>query len=150
MPILNVAVQSETKILLDALSTLMQSPTSRVIDVLASAYLQALPDSEAKAIRRLREAALTRLAADASTSAKGGPLPVATYKFSRLCFKRDVIEALSHNEAFRVETPIGTFQMSHAEFHRAFPNVAQSRSYVENGLYHYRTLPSRAEQFRVV
>jgi hypothetical protein len=60
-----------------------------------------------------------------------------------------VIEALGPNDAFRVETPVGTFQMTHTEFHRVFPNVAQSRSYVENGLYHYRTLPSHAEQFRV-
>ena len=72
MPILRASVQPETKILLDALSTLMQSSTGRVIDILASAYLQALPDSEAKIIKGLREATLTRLAADAHTTGKGG------------------------------------------------------------------------------
>lgn len=149
MPILSVSVQSETKILLDAFSILMESSTGRVIDILASAYVQALPDSEAKVIKGLKEAALTRLAADAPTTGKGGPVPVAAYRFSRLCFKRDVIEALGPNDAFRVETPVGSFQMTYADFHRVFPNVAQSRSYVENGLYHYRTLPSHAEQFRV-
>lgn len=149
MPTLSVSVQSETKILLDALSTLMQSSTGRVIDNLALAYVQALPESEKKVIEGLKEAALTRLAADAPTTAKGGSVPVATYRFSRLCFKRDVIEALGPNDAFRVETPVGSFQMTNADFHRVFPNVAQSRSYLENGLYHYRTLPSHAEQFRV-
>src|ERR1019366_7147179 len=149
MPILSVPVQPETKILLDALSTLMQASTGRVIEVLASAYVQALPDSEAKVIMGLKEAALTRLASAVPTLGKGRTAPVATYRFSRLCFKRDLIEALGPNDSFRVDTPIGTFQMTQADFHRVFPNVTQSRSYAEGGLYHYRTLPSQAEQFRV-
>jgi len=149
MPILSVPVQPETKILLDALSTLMQASTGRVIEVLASAYVQALPDSEAQVIRGLKEAALARLASDVPAPGKGRTAPVATYKFSRLCFKRDLIEALGPNDSFRVETPIGTFQMTQADFRRVFPNVTQSRSYLEAGLYHYRTLPSQAEQFRV-
>jgi len=149
MPILSVPVQPETKILLDALSTLMQASTGRVIEILASAYVQALPDSEAQVIKGLKEAALTRLASDVPAPGKGRTAPVATYKFSRLCFKRDLIEALGPNDSFRVETPIGTFQMTQVDFHRVFPNVTQSRSYLENGLYHYRTLPRQAEQFRV-
>jgi len=149
MLILSVPVQPETKILLDALSTLMQASTGRVIEVLASAYVQALPDSEAQVIRGLKDAALTRLASDVPTLGKGRAAPVATYKFSRLCFKRNLIEALGPNDLFRVETPIGIFQMTQADFHRVFPNVTQSRSYLEGGLYHYRTLPSQAEPFRV-
>src|ERR1039458_5290933 len=112
MPILSVPVQPETKILLDALSTLMQASTGRVIEVLASAYVQALPDSEAKVIMGLKDAALTRLASDVPPLGKGRTAPVATYKFSRLCFKRDLIEALGPNDSFRVDTPIGTFQRS--------------------------------------
>lgn len=149
MAILSVPVQPETKILLDALSTLMQSSTGRVIEILASAYVQALPDSEAQVIKGLKEAALTRLASEAPAPRKGTTTPVATYKFSRLCFKRDLIEALGPHDSFRVETPIGTFQMTQADFRRVFPNVTRSRSYLEGGLYHYRTLPSQAEQFRV-
>ena len=149
MPVLSVPVQPETKILLDALSTLMQASTCRVIEILASAYVQALPASEAQVIKGLKEAALIRLGSDVLTPGKGGPAPVATYRFSRLCFKRDLIEALGPTDSFRVKTPIGTFQMTQAEFHRVFPNVTQSRSYSEGGLYHYRTLPSQAEQFRV-
>ena len=149
MPTLSVPVQPQTKILLDALSTLMQASTGRVIEILASAYVQALPDAEAQVIEALKEAALTRLASHVPAPGKGRTAPVATYRFSRLCFKRDLIEGIGPNDSFRVETPIGTFQMTQADFHRVFPNVAQSRSYLEGGLYHYRTLPSQAEQFRV-
>jgi hypothetical protein len=31
-----------------------------------------------------------------------------------------------------------------------FPNVVESRSYAKDGIYHYRKLPSHAEEFRVV
>ena len=83
-------------------------------------------------------------------SGTSGAEPLATYEFSRLCFRRDVIEALAPQDAFRVITPTGVFQMTKADFHRAFSNVAQSRSYLENGLYHYPKLPARAEEFRIV
>jgi hypothetical protein len=149
MPVISVPVQPETKILLDAISILLQAPAGRVIDILASAYVQALPNPEAQVIKGLKEAALTRLVADGPAAGTGRPVPVATYKFSRLCFKRDVIEALGPNDSFRVETPIGTFQMTKADFCRVFPNVARSRSYVEGGIYHYRKLPSQAEEFRI-
>ena len=149
MPVLSVPVQPETKILLDALSILLQAPAGRVIEVLASAYVEALPDEEARVIRGLQEAALARFAADVPAAGTGRPAPVATYKFSRLCFKRDVIEALGPNDSFRVEAPIGAFQMAKADFYRVFPNVARSRSYLEAGIYHYRKLPSQAEVFRV-
>jgi hypothetical protein len=150
MPVISVPVQSETKILLDALSILMQVPTGRVIETLASAYVLALPEAEAKAINAIKEAALTRTVADALPAEKGVPVPIATYKFSRLCFKRDVIEALAPNDSFRVETPVGTFQMTKADFYRVFPNVVQSRSYLNDGVYHYRRLPGQAAEFRVV
>lgn len=149
VPVLSVPVPPETKIQLDALSILMQVPTGRVIEIVASAYVQALPEPEARAIRDLKDAAFTRLCLDAPATGTGKPAPVAAYKFSRLCFKRDVIEALGSNESFRVETPIGSFQMSRADFYRVFPNVAQSSSYVEGGMYHYRKLPRQAEEFRV-
>ena len=149
MAVLNIPVQPETKILLDALSTLMQTSTGRVIEILASAYVRTLPNSEVQVINGLKEAALTRLRSDVPASGKGGSTPVRTYKFSRLCFKREAIESLGPNDLFRVETPLGSFQMTKSDFYRVFPNVVKSRSYLEGGLYHYRTLPSQAEQFRV-
>jgi hypothetical protein len=150
MAILNVHVSTETRILLDALSALMQTPTGRVVEVLTLSYVRALPAQEARIINDLRGAAESRLAAGSPSIVGVTPAPVATYKFSRICFKRDVIEALGPNDSFRVETPIGTFQMSKTEFYRVFPNVVQSRSYSQDGIYHYRTLPRQAEQFRIL
>jgi len=43
-----------------------------------------------------------------------------TYEFSRLGFKADVIEPLRDRDSFRVVTPVGTFQMTKAEFYRDF------------------------------
>lgn len=149
MPVLSVPIHPETKILLELLSTLRQESIGQVIGVIASAYVQSLPDSEAKVVVGLKQAALARVASNIAGSNTERESPVATYTFSRLCFKRDVIEALGPNDVFRVETPIGVFQMKQSDFRRVFPNVTQSRSYVEDGLYHYRKLPSRAEQFLV-
>ena len=50
---------------------------------------------------------------------------------------------------FRVDTPIGSYQMSKAEFYRVFANVVASASYRERGLYHYPTTPGKAEPFLV-
>lgn len=56
---------------------------------------------------------------------------------------------LGKTDAFRVITPIGTFQMTKADFYREFQNVAQSKSYREGGIYHYPKLPARAERYRI-
>lgn len=73
--------------------------------------------------------------------------PLKTYEYSRLCFKKAIIEPLSLSEDFRVITPVGTFQMSKAKFYEVFGNVLQSRSYKEHGIYHYPTVPEKARQF---
>jgi hypothetical protein len=148
MPTLTVSVLKETKVLIDALSTLMQAPTSRVIDKVTADHVERLGTQERQAVDALAQAALARLATESLSGTTGGE-PITTYEFSRLCFKRDVIEALAPQDAFRVITPQGVFQMTKADFHRAFSNVAQSRSYLENGLYHYPKLPARAEEFRI-
>lgn len=74
---------------------------------------------------------------------------VPQYRAARLTFKRDVIEPLSPNEAFRVVTPSGTFEMTKADFYRVFSNVPLTRSYREAGNYNYATLPRAAAQFLV-
>jgi hypothetical protein len=71
----------------------------------------------------------------------------ATYEFSRLGFKADVIEPLRDRDSFRVVTPVGTFQMTKAEFYRDFANVVRSRSYRDRGLYHYPTVPEKALKY---
>lgn len=150
MPILNVSVTAETKILLDALSVLTQHPIGRVIEIVTSSYVRALPEKEAGVVNGVKQAALARLvSAGGAAAASGRAVPVASYKFSRLCFRRDVIEALAPHDSFRVETPVGTFQMTKADFYRVFPNVVKSRSYAEDGIYHYRKLPSQVEEFRL-
>ena len=72
----------------------------------------------------------------------------AEYFCARLTFRRDVIEALEPDDAFRVVTPRGTFEMSRAEFEDVFPNVVESRSYRDGGVYHYPTLPEKVQRFR--
>jgi hypothetical protein len=73
--------------------------------------------------------------------------PRKTYEFSRLCFKKAIIEPLSPSDEFRIITPVGTFQMSKADFYEAFPNVVKSRSYQEDGIYHYVKVLEKAKRF---
>lgn len=72
-----------------------------------------------------------------------------SYEFSRLCFKRDVIERLDWDQRFRVVTPDGVFEMTRADFERVFQNVLNSQSYRMKGIYHYPTVPAKAEPFRI-
>ena len=87
----------------------------------------------------------------ASATPKREPSPGAadahTYAAQRLTFRARVIEALSDDQSFRVLTPHGTFEMTKAAFYCEFPNVVASRSYIENGVYHYPTIPSKALPF---
>ena len=75
--------------------------------------------------------------------------PVVVYEASRLLFKASVIEPLSATQRFRVVTPVGAFELSKADFQRAFPNVVISKSYREHGVYHYPTVPRAAMEFMV-
>ena len=71
----------------------------------------------------------------------------ATYEFSRLCFKADVIEPLGENDKFCVNTPEGSFVMSKREFYMVFANVVQTRSYLKGRIYHYPKTPRKADPF---
>jgi hypothetical protein len=83
------------------------------------------------------------------TSAASPVQPSVTYHASRLTFKFQSIEPLERTEAFRVVTKNGTYQMTKADFYRVFPNVVQSRSYQEHGIYNYVTTPRKAEEFLI-
>lgn len=74
-------------------------------------------------------------------------MKIVEYKFSRLCFKADIIEPLNANDAFIVHTPKGSFQMTKEEFYNVFSNVAKSKSYTERGIYHYPKTPAKALVF---
>ena len=62
-------------------------------------------------------------------AAPAGAGIAASYRFSRLCFKADVIEPLAMDDTFEVVTPEGTFRMTKADFYRDFSNVPQTASY---------------------
>lgn len=83
------------------------------------------------------------------TPASGDRMPaIPTYEKSRLWFIRDVIEPLQDQQQFAVRvTGVGLFVMSKADFYLEFPNVVTSKSYLDNGHYHYPTLPERAHKY---
>ena len=144
MPLLNVP--NETKVAVEAIAALHQTPPDRVIAAAVTAFVQSLPDEEREAVAALLRAASAKRA---SQPVRQSDAPPATYEFSRLCFRRDIIESLGPNESFRVVTPVGTFQMTKVQFHDTFPKVIETRSYRIDGTYHYPKVPQRAEQFRV-
>ena len=63
------------------------------------------------------------------------------YTSSRLCFKATEIEPLQDTDVFIIRTPQGVFQFTKAEFYRDFPNVIKTKSYREDGIYHYPVTP---------
>ena len=75
--------------------------------------------------------------------------PTVVYEYKRFCFKASKIEPLQDDQAFKVVTPNGSFQMTKAEFYRAFPKVVISKSYSESGLYHYPSLPKSILPYKV-
>jgi hypothetical protein len=143
---LALSVTPETKIVLDALATLMQKSSAGVVELMVSSFLVALPEEQRSAIETLKAAAMTN--AEATPTGIASAVPT-TYDFSRLCFRHDMIEPIGQSEAFQVITPVGTFQMSKSDFYRDFPNVVESKSYREDGIYHYPKVPARAERYRI-
>lgn len=73
----------------------------------------------------------------------------ASYSYSRLCFKADVIEPLKMDDRFCVVTKVGTFVFTKREFYDVFPRVVESASYREKRIYHFPVPPSRALRFRI-
>jgi hypothetical protein len=70
------------------------------------------------------------------------------YKHTRLCFKGDLIEPLQMNDRFGIITDVGIFKMTKDNFYTVFQNVVKSKSYKEEGIYHYPVVPKKALQFR--
>lgn len=90
-----------------------------------------------------------RLATGPVVSAAEVERCVASYEYSRLCFKADVIEPLAMDDKFAVVTKVGTFVLTKRDFYEAFPGVVASKNYRLNGLYHFPKPPRRALQFLV-
>lgn len=143
---LNVSVLPDTKVVIEALAALLQRSHGAVVNLMSVSYLTSLPEESRTAIEGLRAAAIAHMDSPAAPTTSA---PAATYHFSRLCFRRDIIESLGPNESFQVVTPVGKFQMTKSDFYREFQNVVESKSYSDGGIYHYPKLPARAERFRV-
>jgi hypothetical protein len=77
------------------------------------------------------------------------PAVAVSYRYSRLCFRADVIEPLGDDDLFEVVTPQGRFRLTKADFHRSFPQVIKSNSYCLGRIYHYPRVPALALRFRV-
>ncbi len=73
----------------------------------------------------------------------------ASYSYSRLCFKADVIEPLAMDDRFCVMTKVGTFAFTKREFYATFPGVVESDSYRLRRIYHFPQPPNRALQFKI-
>ena len=69
------------------------------------------------------------------------------YSCSRLTFKACIIESLKENEVFCIKTPVGSFQMTKGDFYKSFPNVIQTKSYREQGVYSYTKTPQKANKY---
>jgi hypothetical protein len=87
------------------------------------------------------------LESSSTSRASGGGVARASYRATRLLFKRDVIEPLAEDDVFEAVTPHGVFAMTKADFGRTFPKVRQSLSYRERGVSHYATVPKAALAF---
>ena len=79
----------------------------------------------------------------------GAEMAQPNYTATHLEFRRDTIEPLPENSAFKIETPAGTFRLTKAEFHAHFPEIVSSFSYHVFGLYHYPMIPYKAFRFLV-
>ncbi|SPF55111.1 hypothetical protein SBA4_6920005 [Candidatus Sulfopaludibacter sp. SbA4] len=143
---LNTSLEFETKVLLDALCALQQLSTAAIITRALNGFVEALQDEDRRVLADLQRRAMETRRSSPSEVPDG----IASYEFPRLCFKHDVIMELEPDESFRVITPVGSFEMTRADFERDFKNVAVSKSYDrEGGIYHYPKVPAKAERYRL-
>jgi hypothetical protein len=77
-------------------------------------------------------------------------IPKASYRSTRLHFKRKFIEPLKMEDTFEIVTANATWRMTKADFYRVFPNVLASESYSgSRGEYFYPNPPPQARPFQV-
>ncbi len=66
------------------------------------------------------------------------------YKYSRLAFRREVIEKLAPSDTFEVKTPEGNYCFTRVQFAKVFSNVIKTKSNLLPSLYHYPRTPKKA------
>lgn len=138
-----MTISGTMKVYLDALVALRQKSPSAVVAEAIASFVRALPHAEGVAV----EAIVSR--AFGSGVPQHRPEPKQTYEYSRLCFKRKVIDNLKADDEFRIETPMGVFQMSRAEFDADFGKISKTASWRKLGFYSYPVIPSKAEKYRM-
>jgi hypothetical protein len=139
---ITLLVDRKDKVLLDALSILLQMAQPVVLSSALAMLLESLSPDDRNAVLKLVERSVSR------TPESHKPEDSASYEFRRLCFKKRIIDGLGQDDLFRVDTPMGSFEMTRAQFERDFRNVLDSESYKQTGMYHYPKIPQKAERYR--
>ena len=139
---LTLSLELKDKLLFDGLALLFQQAPAIVFTRALQALLDTLGPADRDAILQVVERSLFR---PPDRRPEAG---MVAYSFRRLCFKKSVIDSLGPDDIFRVDTPHGSFAMTKADFLRDFPNVINSESYKQAGLYHYPKVPRKAERYR--
>ena len=140
-----VTISGKVKLYLDALVALQQRGPASVVAEAISCLVRSLPEPDRAAVETIASRALGN---DIAVPERHSAAKVV-YKYSRLCFKHKVIDALTPDDEFRVETPSGAFQMSKADFEADFGRIARTASWKRLGFYSYPVVPSKAEKYRV-
>ncbi len=113
----------------------------------AEDYLRTLPEVSGDEVVRIGGTSPSEKVI--SRAAVPGEDGVATYRKNRLWFQADVIEPLDWDQAFRIVTPEGTFEMTKKEFYEVFSNVVQTASYQIDRHYHCKKAPAKALRFKL-
>jgi len=92
----------------------------------------------------------TRLPTTQDKNTNGLDTPKETYRHTRLCFLREIIDKLNADESFRVICNDGIFQMTKTDFYEVFNNIVKTYSYLERGHYHSPKPPRKAMQFKIL
>jgi len=147
MATLDARLSIDTKITLDTLALMRQLPVGSIIELVVQDYVGRLPSEDQELISQMqrRSKAAQSIPRVRDTSLE----PTVTYEYNRLCFIKRFIEPLGEDEAFRIATPVGTFQMTKSEFQMEFPKILESTSWMISGIYHYPVVPSRALKYRL-
>jgi hypothetical protein len=140
-----VSVSGKAKMYLDALVALQQRGPASIVGDAILCLVHSLPTPDRDAVEAIASRALGR---NIVLPQNQSEVKVA-YKYSRLCFKRKVIDALAAEDEFRVETPGGAFQLSKADFETDFGQIAKTASWKKLGFYSYPVVPSKAEKYRI-
>ena len=142
-----VAVSGKTKLVLDALVALKQRGPASLVSEAILCFVGSLPDEERSAVESIVSLAMDKRVVQEDLP-KHHSEPKVTYKYSKLAFKRKVIESLAPSDEFRVDTPFGSFQMSRLDFEADFGGITKTATW-KRGYYPYPLIPSKAEKYRI-